>query len=224
MNKKYLLINIDNEYPMLSSLFDEVPQNKIGLANVTKRGEFVVDTCWYKKTRKFQKSKIIFKDGIAWVRSNFCLYWHPNYLYHESFTDKFPDDFDRAFDEAAKITLKFNKQIPYLHWIGEPLIESNGFIFCDVEINLDEFIRYIKDNFEAFSTFVQNHCTSRDGFVSYLSNNPEDYFDVNYYFKDSLYSLNIDYMSKLFVDFYIQMEGLSEDLAVFIHKELEHII
>lgn len=52
---------------------------------------------------------------------------------------------------------------------------ENDSIHCEITFNKTKVKQYIKDNFEEFSKYIKNNYSSRDGFISYHSNNANDW-------------------------------------------------
>lgn len=52
---------------------------------------------------------------------------------------------------------------------------SNDTIYCEITFDEDKVMQYIKDNYEKFSEYIRYAYTSRDGFISFHSNDPQDW-------------------------------------------------
>jgi hypothetical protein len=54
---------------------------------------------------------------------------------------------------------------------------ENDSIHCEITFDDDKIINYLNDNFEAFSTYIRERYTSRDGFISFYENNALEWLD-----------------------------------------------
>lgn len=48
-------------------------------------------------------------------------------------------------------------------------------IHCEITFNHKKVMNYLKENYEAFSKYIRDNYSSRDGFISYHSNDPSDW-------------------------------------------------
>jgi hypothetical protein len=54
---------------------------------------------------------------------------------------------------------------------------SDDTIYCEITFNKTKVKQYLKDNYEKFSEYIKHTYTSRDGFISYHSNDPKDWMN-----------------------------------------------
>lgn len=56
---------------------------------------------------------------------------------------------------------------------------SNDSINCLIEYDSKKLLKYLKDNLVAFTEYIENKYTSRDGFRSHYSNEVSDWLDIS---------------------------------------------
>lgn len=54
---------------------------------------------------------------------------------------------------------------------------ENDAIHCKITFNKTKVKQYLNENFEAFSKYIKERYTSRDGFISFHSNDPKDWMN-----------------------------------------------
>ena len=64
--------------------------------------------------------------------------------------------------------------------------------------------KYLKDNIEAFTSYIHEHCTSRSGFISFFSN------DVNDWFNEYTHN-KLETSFGTMLDFYFENEGFTAE-------------
>ena len=52
---------------------------------------------------------------------------------------------------------------------------ENDAIHCEITFNKTKVKKYLKDNYNEFSEYIKSRYTSRDGFISFHSNDPSDW-------------------------------------------------
>ena len=87
---------------------------------------------------------------------------------------------------------------------------SNDLIYCTYsvsDVDFERLIEYCKDNLSEFKMFLDDRFTSRSGFISFFSTEPNTWFD-EYLVEDS------DKFERAFtsmLEFYLQEEGYTVD-------------
>jgi hypothetical protein len=52
---------------------------------------------------------------------------------------------------------------------------ENDAIHCEIDFNEEKVMNYLNENKEAFSNYIRERYTSRDGFISFYENNAEEW-------------------------------------------------
>ena len=75
-------------------------------------------------------------------------------------------------------------------------------IECELDIDWDALVEWVKDESYAFSAYLKNNFTSYDGFVSFVPNNTNDFWDK--------LDTDFDRLSDVLIEFYI-LQHLDQD-------------
>lgn len=81
----------------------------------------------------------------------------------------------------------------------------NDSVNCSIKISLDEVIAYIEEHKELFDAYANEHFSSRSGFVSFFSNNGDDWMQ---YLKDEE---RLETVLGSVLDFVCENEGITEE-------------
>jgi hypothetical protein len=54
---------------------------------------------------------------------------------------------------------------------------ENDAIHCEIDFNEESVMNYLNENKDAFSTYIRERYSSRDGFISFYENNAEEWLE-----------------------------------------------
>jgi hypothetical protein len=122
--------------------------------------------------------------------------WHYD-DYRERVASAFVESFERNFQSIMPAEIKYQS-------ISSPAYYnfSNDSINIEVDLDFDRFMEIVNEKKEELSDYILEHYTSRDGFISFHSNNVDEWCNPEYVLEQKEHRVGalMEALSSLFID------------------------
>jgi hypothetical protein len=95
--------------------------------------------------------------------------------YEERVASAFVERFEREFKDIMPVDIKFQRVVSPKEYNFR-----NDSINIEVDMDFDKFMQVVNDNKESIREYIHEQYTSRDGFISWHSNDVEDWCNPEY--------------------------------------------